>query len=681
MSEYNTGVHSERDRQRTHRDRTRSARDCCARAPLPLAHAARMLVIVVHEPSTHAVVLRVLVCVCCASGCGCVLVWLRSCVRGPRRVWLWVCMRVWGMLVDSSRPQVITFALLWPLYLSQLAVFRFTPPRKRNKFKMRLILIGVVACFIGSLRACDPNSGLGLISVFVSRSLYQEFGITCLYSLVLVMLSTAKTLFVQMQRPMPAFYKYGMWGLVSTEQFGFIPAWIYVQMGVSRQDDDMQMRGWVAQGILWMIISGLLLILFLILYARLTRRVRAFLITLQNIEDKKMLSAAAISANTAELALEASRLSKFQPTSPPAAAAATKAYAINVPIEEEPDTETEPDLPRSPSNKVDKPTRVRPGLLIVTTKLQQQDVDPASPLRASQGQGQGQGAADETVVAQPNASPRPAGSRNSAAGPVTRAPTLSAAAAPTASRANPPAASSAPSAAASSAPSASQSQDRINDLHRALNKLHILAVLVTLLLVGTIAASVSRIIGYIHDKQVQDLIVHNPQPDDSFPPMNLLTMAVNQGSLATIVWYGWSSTKVLFRVPFWDTMIHGPPAEEIGTQFDGGATRPVKGAPTSKNSKGSRIKPAPTAAATATAGAAPGAPTVAVQLATLPVVSPTSKDSQAKQQVQQGEEAEEVVAAQIPLDTGADSAADPPELATTAVAAANGTATTTRTAW
>lgn len=547
----------------------------------------------------------------------------------------------------------MTFALLWPLYLSQLCVlFRFTPKRKRNEFKTKLILIGVLACIVGSLRACDPNSGLGLISIFVSRSLYQEFGIICLYALVLVMLATARTLFVQMQRPMPVVYRYSMWGIAHGQQALFVPLWIWVQVGVSRDDPAMQMRGWLAQGILWIITSVLLLVMFLVLYARLTKRVRAFLITLQGLEDKKRFSAAANSANTAELAAEASKLARYQPTSPVPATAACVPSVV-VPIEEE---ETEPDLPRSPS-KV-KPTRVRPALLIVTANLQQDPhaspVDPATPALA----------ADETVIAHPNASPRPAASRNSAV-PVTRAPTMSAN--PAASRAYPssapapaPAAATASSAASSS--SASQSQDRINDLHRALNKLHILAVLVTLLLVGTIAASLPRMMTYLKTKEPMDAVVHNPKPDDPFPPMHLLTMIVNQCSLATICWYGWSSTKVLFKLPFWDTMLHGA-SDEHATQFD--AKPQVNRAPTSKNSKVSRIKPAPTAGSAAAAAAiTPGAP-AAVQLATLPEASPTSRESQQQ---------EDVVAAQIPLETGGDSA-------DTAVAAANGSVAATRTAW
>lgn len=81
-----------------------------------------------------------------------------------------------------------------------------------------MILVGVAALVVESARCPDMSSGFGLMSVVTQRLLYQQLGVVLLCAVVLVMLATAKSLCVQMNRPVPKVFPRLLWGLVAANQ-------------------------------------------------------------------------------------------------------------------------------------------------------------------------------------------------------------------------------------------------------------------------------------------------------------------------------------------------------------------------------------------------------------------------------------------------------------------------------
>jgi hypothetical protein len=83
--------------------------------------------------------------------------------------------------------------------------------------------VGFVGLVIETIRCPDMSAGFGLMSSMTQRMLYQQLGAILLSAVVLVMLATARSLYVQMSRPVPAVFVRLMWGVVVINQLFVIP--------------------------------------------------------------------------------------------------------------------------------------------------------------------------------------------------------------------------------------------------------------------------------------------------------------------------------------------------------------------------------------------------------------------------------------------------------------------------
>ena len=88
---------------------------------------------------------------------------------------------------------------------------------------MHILRVGLVGLVIETIRCPDMSAGFGLMSSMTQRLLYQQLGAILLCAVVLVMLATARSLYVQMSRPVPAVFVRLMWGVVVSNQLFVIP--------------------------------------------------------------------------------------------------------------------------------------------------------------------------------------------------------------------------------------------------------------------------------------------------------------------------------------------------------------------------------------------------------------------------------------------------------------------------
>ena len=78
------------------------------------------------------------------------------------------------------------------------------------------------------------------------------------------------------------------------------------------------------------------------------------------------------------------------------------------------------------------------------------------------------------------------------------------------------------------------------ELTRALRKLVLVTPLVTLLLVGTVCAQIPTLLKYLEGGVIASVVRSPTHAADPYPATNALVALVNQGALATIVWYAWT---------------------------------------------------------------------------------------------------------------------------------------------
>jgi len=89
--------------------------------------------------------------------------------------------------------------------------------------QVHILRVGFIGLLIETIRCPDMSAGFGLMSSMTQRLLYQQLGAILLSAVVLVMLATARSLYVQMSRPVPAVFVRLMWGVVVINQLFVIP--------------------------------------------------------------------------------------------------------------------------------------------------------------------------------------------------------------------------------------------------------------------------------------------------------------------------------------------------------------------------------------------------------------------------------------------------------------------------
>lgn len=133
-------------------------------------------------------------------------------------------------------------SLTSPLHSTRSALW--LRPRLSLRLQLRLILVGLGGLVIETIRAPDISAGFGLMSIMTQRMLYQQFGAMVLPVAVLVLLATAKSLSVQLSRPLPKVFPRLMWTLIAINQILVLPTLVgvdtYTAIRRLRSDD----TGW-----------------------------------------------------------------------------------------------------------------------------------------------------------------------------------------------------------------------------------------------------------------------------------------------------------------------------------------------------------------------------------------------------------------------------------------------------
>jgi hypothetical protein len=110
--------------------------------------------------------------------------------------------------------QLAAFAicgLLIACYLAQALVYRFTPRRRWIETKYQMLLFGTAALVVQTIRAYDLSSMYGTYSVSFQHGIHAQVTAILLDALVVMLLSTARSLYVQINRKIPAYHFWLLW--------------------------------------------------------------------------------------------------------------------------------------------------------------------------------------------------------------------------------------------------------------------------------------------------------------------------------------------------------------------------------------------------------------------------------------------------------------------------------------
>ena len=563
---------------------------------------------------------------------------------------------------------VLTLAVLWVLYIGQWMTLRCTPKKRRNETKTNLIIVGSVGCFWATLRCPDTSGGLGLYSQAVSRTIYIQLGVWMLGAVVIVMMSSARALAMQMQRQVPPHFRWIMVGLLAALQISTIPVFSLTFKYDNDGNYEKVQQLWFIGAINYTAASIVILIVYWWLYIGLSKRVKAFLRTLEQQEGRKKIGreASVMSGHRAAGGEDAAVAGQAGTASNRAAVTVGRAVSV---VNGKPLAVTvappagsgadDADLgaPVTAGGGVDDGVnspehRLAAALSSAATDASEGGaVDagapspvpvelPASPSAAARN---GSGGAHNTVVSisiQPGQT-LAAGLAQGGQQPNSRqvAPLI----APTIVVVAP--AGTASTSVAAVAPS--QSDSRVAELYGALRKMNWLSLLTNFLMIATCAVQVPNEMKHLKGQHLSYLWV---SPSDSaaggtgkYPTENLLILVVNLLALATILWYAWSSPRVVLLrgeerrkagfAPLFDMLLNGvttdpqtiasrhqPGDKKGGAGGEGGAdnrevTRTSGGAHGSTNGNGPR-SPANAAGTRGLNGSASPVPHHAVRIGT-----------------------------------------------------------------
>lgn len=522
---------------------------------------------------------------------------------------------------------VVTIVLLWPLYISQLLVFRFTHRRRILSTKRHLIWLGFLSMTIQTIRTVDPSSAFGRLSLPVQRSLYTQLGCILMYCVVLVVLATAKSLCVQLGRPVPLWFTRTLWGINIASHITAFPCIVANGIYFHEGEESRIMAVFAVTAISFALASTLTLIAYWFLYIRLRERIRSFLVTLERQEAKLRARGA--------------------PTLPEMVRA--RSLGSEGGDEEHASTADGAPLPPAP-----EPSRrssggngqaggrvsglgggvglgagiVGAGEVRMTDSPTMRDAGAGSPgspgtpggnawtLRRLGSHAGGAGTAPNspggplapstetsTPVTSPLLSPVPR--RSTAA--VAPMPLPNGATAPTISEKPallPPSPKGSPSppppldGASSGVPSSSQHESRVRALEMAVLRMNVLTVLITILLVGTVCGGIQNYKAILQGGY-QPSVVSSPYQlaqdgiHESYRMSGAIQGVVNQVALTVLIWYAWSSTRPFMNIlkrhdwpTFWLTLRFGVREGHVATRAEAYAPQSPQQAQQSKTGGG-----------------------------------------------------------------------------------------------
>ena len=106
----------------------------------------------------------------------------------------------------------------------------------------RLIVIGTLGTIVQTIRCPDVAAVFGRMSVSANRLLYAQLGCLGLEALVLVMLATARSLYMQMQRSVPRIFPIAFYSIIIINHTLSIPIIVGNIISTDADDQDMLMN-------------------------------------------------------------------------------------------------------------------------------------------------------------------------------------------------------------------------------------------------------------------------------------------------------------------------------------------------------------------------------------------------------------------------------------------------------
>ena len=100
---------------------------------------------------------------------------------------------------------VVPMSLLWPLYISQLLVLRFTAKKKRVALKLHMLLFALFGLVCMTIRVADPSAVYGRLSQGFNNEMVAQTTSAVLYAAASWIVASTRSLYLQINQPMPRF--------------------------------------------------------------------------------------------------------------------------------------------------------------------------------------------------------------------------------------------------------------------------------------------------------------------------------------------------------------------------------------------------------------------------------------------------------------------------------------------
>jgi len=103
-------------------------------------------------------------------------------------------------------------------------------------------VLGTLGTIVQTIRCPDVAAVFGRMSVSANRLLYAQLGCLGLEALVLVMLATARSLYMQMQRSVPRIFTVAFYSIIIINHTLSIPIIVGNIISTHESDEDMLMN-------------------------------------------------------------------------------------------------------------------------------------------------------------------------------------------------------------------------------------------------------------------------------------------------------------------------------------------------------------------------------------------------------------------------------------------------------
>jgi len=187
------------------------------------------------------------------------------------------------------------FTLTYTVLMSLLFLsLRFTPKKKIVQAKFHMLSLGAVSVCVDYPRCFDLSSVYGFIGPVTAGFLHNIVTVLHLYVLIVFILSTAKTLYFQMQKPVPKLFNIALLGSTT---FYALSVVVLNSVHLANLSRDTNVIMWGLKGLAFDVTLFLIIIINCVLFFRLRRRLMAFIATVNAQEARTQATHAQTGSN------------------------------------------------------------------------------------------------------------------------------------------------------------------------------------------------------------------------------------------------------------------------------------------------------------------------------------------------------------------------------------------------